>query len=181
MIIIETPRLILRTWEDADFEPMCRINQDPEVMRYFPDLQDRVETKQFIHKVNAHFDQYGYGLYATQLKETGEFIGFIGLLNVIFIAHFTPAVEIGWRLALAHWGRGYATEGAKAVLDYAFNTLAIPEIVSFTTVENQRSRRVMEKIGLKHDPADDFDHPNLTTDSPLLRHVLYRLGNPKNT
>ncbi|PCI75540.1 GNAT family N-acetyltransferase [Candidatus Aerophobetes bacterium] len=175
MKILETERLILRTWIDTDLQPMCAINQDPKVMQYFPSLQDLDATKHLITKINAHFDTYGYSLYAAVRKDTDEFIGFIGLLNVNFKAHFTPATEIGWRLASNQWGQGFATEGAKAVLDYAFKTLEIPEIVSFTATDNAPSKRVMEKIGLSRQKSDDFDHPKLNDNSPLKRHVLYRL------
>ena len=173
--IIETDRLILRTWHDDDLQPMLVINQDPKVMEYFPGLQDLEMTKKFIDKVNAHLENHGYSLYATVRKDTNEFIGFIGLLIADFESHFTPATEIGWRLSPHHWGQGFATEGAKAVLDFAFKELKIPEIVSFTAAGNAKSIRVMQKIGLQHNEADDFDHPKLDNTSPLKRHVLYRL------
>jgi len=181
MKIIETNRLILRTWEDYDLHAMLKINQDPKVMEYFPSLQDLEMTKNFIDKVNAHFENHGYSLYATVRKDTNEFIGFIGLLIADFESHFTPATEIGWRLSSTHWGKGFATEGAKAVLDYAFKELKIPEIVSFTAAGNAKSIRVMQKIGLQHNEADDFDHPKLDDESPLKRHVLYRLSREKYT
>lgn len=174
MKILETERLILRTWND-DLQPMLAINQDPKVMEYFPSLQDLEMTKNFIDKVNAHFENHGYSLYATVRKDTNEFIGFIGLLIADFKAHFTPATEIGWRLSSKHWGKGFATEGAKAVLDYAFRELKIPEIVSFTAAGNAKSIRVMQKIGMQHNAGDDFDHPKLDDTSPFKRHVLYRL------
>ena len=173
--IIETDRLILRTWRDEDLESMLAINQDPKVMEYFPELQDLDTTKNFIDKVNAHFENHGYSLYAAVRKDTNEFIGFIGLLMADFESHFTPTTEIGWRLSSNHWGQGFATEGAKAVLDYAFRELKIPEIVSFTAAGNAKSIRVMQKIGLQHNEADDFDHPKLDDTSPLKQHVLYRL------
>lgn len=175
-IIIETDRLILRTWLDNDLQPMLAINQDPKVMEYFPSLQDLEMTKNFIDKVNAHFEKHSYSLYATVRKDTGEFIGFIGLLIADFDAHFTPATEIGWRLSSKHWGQGFATEGAKAVLDYAFRELKIPEIVSFTAEGNAKSVKVMQKIGLRHNENDDFDHQKLDDTNPLKRHVLYRLN-----
>lgn len=174
-IILETDRLILRTWESADVQPMFQINQDPNVMEYFPGLQGLEDTQQFISKLNKHFEEYGYSLYACERKDSHEFIGFIGLLVLAFDASFTPTTEIAWRLSSAHWGQGFATEGASAVLKYAFNILNIPEIVSFTATGNVKSIRVMEKIGLHHNENDDFDHPNLANDSPLKRHVLYRL------
>lgn len=176
MKILETERLILRTWKPSDCQPMLDINQDPQVMEYFPRLQDLATTKKLIETINEHQKEHNFSLYATELKETNEFIGFIGLITIDFDAHFTPAVEIGWRLSRAHWGKGYAPEGARVVLDYGFRELHLPEIVSVTAVENKKSRRVMEKIGLHYDPADDFDHPKLADDSPLKRHVVYRLS-----
>ncbi|MDF1646345.1 MAG: GNAT family N-acetyltransferase [Legionellaceae bacterium] len=176
MKILETERLILRTFEVSDFDGMLAINQDPQVMAHFPGLVDAVGTQTLIDKINQHYTEYGYSLYAVELKSTGEFIGFVGLLTPGFDAHFTPNTEIGWRLSQRHWGFGYAPEAAHAVLAYAFNILELPELVSFTVVNNSNSRRVMEKIGLKHDEKDDFNHPNLSADSPLSRHVLYRLS-----
>ncbi len=179
--ILETDRLILRTWVDEDLESMFAINQDPKVMEYFPSLQNLEMTKNFIDKVNTHFENHGYSLYASARKDTKEFIGFIGLLIADFESHFTPATEIGWRLSSNHWGQGFATEGAKAVLDYAFRELKIPEIVSFTAAGNSKSIKVMQKIGLQHNERDDFDHPKLEDTSPLKRHVLYRLSREKYT
>lgn len=174
-IILTTDRLILRTWQASDFEPMCEINQDPTAMEFFPSTQDRKQTSQLIEKIEQHYQQYGYTLYAVELKDSGGFIGFVGLLTPQFEAHFTPNTEIGWRLSAKHWGKGYAPEAAKAVLDFAFNQLNLPEVVSFTSKLNLRSIRVMEKIGLHHDANDDFDHPNLDANDPLAHHVLYRL------
>ena len=175
-IMIETDRLILRTWRESDLQQMLTINQDPKVMEYFPGLQDLEATTNFITKVNNHFDKPGYSLYATTRKDTSEFIGFIGLLIANFEAHFTPATEIGWRLSSKHWDKGFATEGAQAVLNHAFRELKIPEIVSFTAEGNAQSIKVMQKIGLRHHANDDFDHPKLEDTSPLKRHVLYRLS-----
>lgn len=174
-IILETERLILRTWTPEDVGPMAEISQDPQVMRYFPALQNLKQTQQLIEKVMAHYREHGFTLYALELKSDGTFIGFTGLLTPDFEAHFTPAVEIGWRLASAYWGRGYATEAARCVLHHAFMDIGLEEVVSFSAVANAQSRRVMEKIGLHHNPKDDFDNPKLAADSPLRRHVLYRL------
>ena len=181
MKILETDRLILRTWHDEDLQPMLAINQDPKVMEYFPELQDLEATKKLIVRINSHFEKYGYTVYATERKDSGEFIGFIGLFTPEFESHFTPSTEIGWRLSSNHWGQGFATEGAKAVLDYAFRELKMPEIVSFTAAGNAKSIRVMQKIGLQHNETDDFDHPKLDDESPLKRHVLYRLSREKYT
>src|SRR3954468_23262661 len=167
--MIETPRLILRPWRDSDREPFARMNADPRVMEFFIEPLTREESDAALGRVAAHHDRYGFGLLAAELRATNEFIGFIGLSVPAFQAHFTPCVEIGWRIAYDHWGRGLATEGARAVL-----ATAAGEVVAFTSVGNTRSRRVMEKLGLTHDPADDFDHPRIPEGHPLRRHVLYR-------
>ena len=175
-IILQTERLILRTWEEFDFYAMTSINMDSKVCEFLPGTVNRDDTKAAIARWQKHYHDKGYTLYAVELKSTHEMIGFLGLMTPSFEAHFTPAVEIGWRLASKHWNQGYATEGAKAVLHYAFTQIGLDEVVSFTVVNNLASQRVMEKIGLKHNPIDDFEHPNLDKDSPLKRHVLYRLN-----
>jgi len=144
-------------------------------MEFFPACLSRAESDAGVDRIHAHFARHGFGLYAAELRQTGEFIGYVGLAVPNFTAPFTPCVEIGWRLAASHWGRGLATEGARAVLAYAFEELRLAEIVSFTVPANLRSRRVMEKIGMTRDAGDDFDHPNLAEGHPLRRHVLYRL------
>ncbi len=171
---IETPRLLLRAWREKDLAPFAALNADPRVMEYFPSILTRAESDALAARIAEHFDQHGFGVWAAELRATGEFVGFIGLNIPGFSAHFTPCVEIGWRLAFEHWGRGLATEGARAVLGQAFTTLRLPEVVSFTTAANLRSRRVMEKIGMERDPQDDFDHPLLERGHPLRPHVLYR-------
>jgi len=176
MIILQTERLILRTWQQTDIEVMTEINQDPKVCEFLPGIGDQVTTEAFVHRMIQHYHDHGFTLYAVEIEATHAFIGFVGLSIPSFQAHFTPAVEIGWRLASQYWGEGYATEAAKAVLHYAFTELGLDEIVSFTVVNNKASRRVMEKIGLQHEANDDFDHPKLDDDSPLKRHVLYRLS-----
>jgi RimJ/RimL family protein N-acetyltransferase len=129
-----------------------------------------------VRRIREHFEAHGYGIWAAELPGVASFIGFIGLAIPGFEAHFTPCVEIGWRLARAHWGQGYASEGALAALDFGFDRLGLKEIVSFTTTTNLRSRRVMERIGMARRAGDDFDHPNLPESHPLRRHVLYRIG-----
>lgn len=171
---LETERLILRRWRAEDREPFARMNADPAVMEYFPALLTRDESDAAVDRIVAGFAANGFGLWAAELKATGEFIGFIGLSIPRFRAHFTPCVEIGWRLAAAYWGRGFATEGARAAADYGFGALGLKELVSFTAAQNMRSRRVMEKIGMTHDESDDFDHPALPEGHWLGRHVLYR-------
>ncbi len=175
MTDLRSDRLLLRRWRDADREPFARMNADPAVMEHFPALLSRAESDAMVDKVEARFDDRGYSLWAAELCATGEFIGFVGLSVPAFHAHFTPCIEIGWRLAPAHWGKGLATEGARAVARHAFEAIGLHEIVSFTVPANVRSRGVMEKLGMTHDERDDFDHPNLPPGHPLRRHVLYRL------
>jgi RimJ/RimL family protein N-acetyltransferase len=170
---LRTDRLLLRQWRESDREPWAAMNADPEVMRYFPATQSRAETDAALDRFRTGLAERSWGIWAVELD--GGFLGFTGLAVPRFDAHFMPATEIGWRFARHAWGNGYATEAARAVLSYAFDELELPEVVSFTTVDNTPSRRVMERIGMTHDPVDDFDHPNLEADSPLLRHVLYRL------
>ncbi len=172
--MIETPRLLLRRWRAEDREPFYRINSDPLAMRYFQSTLSRAESDALADRIEAGFDQRGFGLWAAELGETGAFGGYIGLWVPAFEAHFTPCVEIGWRLAPDLWKQGLATEGARAVLQHAFESLGLAEVVSFTTTANLASRRVMEKIGMTRDPADDFDHPRFPEGHPLRRHVLYR-------
>ena len=178
--MIETARLLLRHWKLDDREPFFRINSDPRVMEFMPKLLSRAESDLFVERIENHFRKYSFGLYALELREDRSFIGFVGLSVPGFEAHFTPCVEIGWRLAANQWGQSLATEGAQAVLIHAFEVLKLEEVVSFTTATNARSRRVMEKIGMTHKSADDFDHPNLPEGHPLRPHVLYRVQRPAN-
>jgi RimJ/RimL family protein N-acetyltransferase len=147
-------------------------------MEFFPALLTPEETDAGIARVQNHFNRHGFGFYAAEFRENETFIGFVGLNIPSFDAPFMPAVEIGWRLAFDFWGRGLATEGARAVIDHAFKTLGLTSLVSFTVPANMRSRRVMEKLGMVHDSTGDFDHPNLPVGHPLQRHVLYRLSAP---
>ena len=171
---LHTARLLLRRWRPSDHEPFARINSDPRVMQHYPAPLTPAESDAFIGRIEAHFDRHGFGLWAAELRPSALFLGYIGLAIPAFHAHFTPCVEIGWRLHADHWGQGLATEGAHQVLHHAFTALALPEIVSFTSPENLRSIRVMQKLGMTRNPADDFDHPSLPKDHPLRRHVLYR-------
>lgn len=171
-----TKRLMLRPWQESDLEPFVAINADPRAMEYFPGVRGREETASEYHRIIKHFAKYGWGLWAVTLIDNPTFMGFIGLNQIDSVFPFAPAVEIGWRLAPDYWGKGYATEGAMAVLKYGFATVKLSEIVAFTTEHNMRSRNVMEKIGMHHNPKDDFDHPKLPEGHPLRRHVLYRLG-----
>ena len=174
--ILETERLLLRPWRDDDLEPFAALNADPRVMEHFPSLLDRAQSDAAAGRVRAHFEEHGFGLWAVEVPDTCSFVGFVGLAVPRFEAPFTPCVEIGWRLAHEHWGRGYAPEGARAALRFGFEPLGLEEIVSMTVPANVRSQRVMEKIGMTRDGQGDFDHPLIPEGDPLRRHVLYRLS-----
>lgn len=172
---LRTKRLMLRRWRPEDRAPFAAMNADPRVMEHFPSLLSREESDTRVTGIEAHFERHGFGLWAVEIVGVAPFAGFVGLSIPGFQAPFMPCVEIGWRLAFEHWGRGYATEGATAALTFGFETLNLPEIVSFTVPANVRSRRVMKKLGMTHNPMEDFDHPVLPEGHPLRRHVLYRL------
>lgn len=171
--IFESSRLGFRMWQELDRELFANMNASNEVMRYFPKTLDYKETDDFLHRIQKHFEETGYGLWAVEIKDTKEFIGFIGLLTATFEAEFTPCVEIGWRLDNKYWNNGYATEGAKACLEYGFNKLNLNSIYSFTAETNKPSENVMKKIGLKK--VGEFDHPKVEDGSPLKHHVLYKI------
>jgi RimJ/RimL family protein N-acetyltransferase len=175
---IRTERLHLRAWREEDLAPFAAMNADPAVMEFFPRPLDRAESDAAVARIRDHFARHGFGLWAVEAPGVAEFIGFVGLAVPRFEAHFTPCVEIGWRLAREHWGRGYATEAARAVLEFGFRDRALEEIVSFTASVNVRSRAVMERIGMTRSPGDDFDHPAIPEGHPLRRHVLYRARRP---
>lgn len=175
MRVLTTERLVLRRWRESDYEPFAEMNADPRVMEFMPALLSGTQSDTLIHRISNGFERHGFGLCAAEHRSTGAFIGFIGLSVPTFEAHFTPAVEIGWRLGSAWWGQGLATEGAREILRYAFEEVALPSLVSFTVPANVRSRRVMEKLGMAHDSSDDFDHPGVPPGHPLRRHMLYRL------
>lgn len=175
---LRTERLVLREWRDEDLEPFAVLNADPEVMRFMPKLLSRDECATRIQNIREHFRDHGFGLWAVEVCNVTPLIGFVGLSIPRFEMPFTPCVEIGWRLAREAWGQGFATEAARAAVVFGFNELGLQEIVSFTVPENVRSRRVMERLGMTHDPAGDFDHPLLVEGHPLRRHVLYRLPRP---
>ena len=170
---LETPRLILRRWRPADHAAFAELNADPEVMRHFPATVDRAGSDGMIARIEKGFDHLGYGLYAVEVKGGSPFVGYVGLMPVRAPNPLAPAVEIGWRLARRAWGRGYASEAARACLDLAFDHLGLEEVVSFTAVANAPSRAVMARIGLRADPSRDFDHPALEMGHPLRRHVLH--------
>jgi RimJ/RimL family protein N-acetyltransferase len=169
-----TDRLILRRWRDADRAPFAAMNADPEVMRYFMKSLDRAESDAFIDRIERHFEEHGWGLWALERLDTGMFIGYAGPWPVTFDAHFAPAVEVGWRLDRSAWGHGFATEAAKAAVADAYRRAGIPEILSFTATSNERSWRVMERLGMHRVAGGDFEHPWVTVGHELQSHVLYR-------
>jgi len=173
---LRTERLVLRQWVVSDREPYAALNTDAETMRYFPARLSSAESDAMVDRATASLESNGWGLWA--VEHNGEFLGFTGLAVPAFDARFTPAVEVGWRFARSAWGHGFATEAARAAVAFGFEQLGLAEIVSFTTRANQRSRAVMERIGMTTDPADDFLHPRLDPADPLRPHVLYRLPAP---
>jgi ribosomal-protein-alanine N-acetyltransferase len=173
---LTTERLVLRGWRASDRAPFAALNADPRVMRFLGPLLSRPASDAVADRIEAHFAERGFGLWALEAPGVAPFLGFVGLSVPRFDAHFTPCVEVGWRLAAEHWGRGYATEGARAALQFGFERAALREIVSFTACDNRASRAVMERLGMARDPRDDFAHPALAPDDPLRPHVLYRLA-----
>jgi RimJ/RimL family protein N-acetyltransferase len=174
--VIETPRLILRGWRDEDYEPFAALNADPEVMRHFPATHTRSESDALANMNRMHIDDHGWGLWAVERKLDQAFLGFVGLANPRLPNPMHGQTEIGWRLAQHAWGRGYASEAARASLDFGFNELGLAEIISFTATENLRSQAVMQRIGMTHRPDRDFDHPSLPKGHRLERHVLYAIS-----
>jgi RimJ/RimL family protein N-acetyltransferase len=175
-VTIETERLILRQWRDGDREAFAALNADPVVMEFFPATRTRAQADAVLDILIDHIGKHGFGFWALELRETGENIGFTGLQHTDLEARFCPAVEIGWRLARPHWGKGYATEAARASLDVAFNALKLDEVVSFAVETNLRSRKVMERIGMVHQPEFDFAHPGIDPQSPIAPHAFYRIS-----
>lgn len=179
VFVIETDRLVLRTWKESDIEPFYAINQDDKVFEFLINRMTAIEEvqKAFIAR-NTMFTEKGYCRFAAELKSTGQLIGLIGISDVSFQAHFTPAVGIGWRLGSQYWRNGYATEGAQAVIDYAFKVVGLDEIVGFTTPTNHKSIRIMEKLGMTFDHEDDFFYPFVSSDNSLGAQRLYKIQNP---
>ncbi|HEY5348487.1 MAG TPA: GNAT family N-acetyltransferase [Candidatus Lustribacter sp.] len=173
--MLETPRLLLRPWRDSDVAAWVAMSADPRVMEFFPATLERAQAELMVHGLRTRLERDGYGWWALEVKGGAAFAGAIVLQDIPFEAHFTPATEVGWWLARQHWGHGYATEGARAALDFAFGELRRSEVIAITTPANVRSRRVMERLGMTHDPVDDFEHPGIRVGNPLRRHVLYRL------
>jgi RimJ/RimL family protein N-acetyltransferase len=169
------PRVQLRRWRTEDRDSFAAMNSDPRVMEFFRSPLTRSDSDAMAERIERHFDEYGFGLWALEIPGVAPFIGFAGLAWARFDAHFTPAVEIGWRLAFPYWGHGYATEAARLALAFGFEILALEEAVSFTAAGNRRSRAVMERLGMRRDPAGDFDYPGFPEGHPMRRHVLYRI------
>jgi RimJ/RimL family protein N-acetyltransferase len=178
-ILLRTPRLLLRPWRDEDIAAFAEMSADPVVMEYLLPLSDRgLSAESWVARARAHWDEHAFGQWVVELPGVAYFIGVVGLGVVSYQAPFTPAVEVAWRLTRPYWGRGYATEAAGAAVDYGFGKLGLSEIVALTVPANQRSRRVMEHLGMTRSPEDDFDHPRVPK-GRLKRHVLYRLSDPK--
>ncbi|HEV7203722.1 MAG TPA: GNAT family N-acetyltransferase [Jatrophihabitans sp.] len=172
---LRTERLLLRHWRDDDAATFAGLNADPDVMRHFPAPLTRAESDAFAARIRDGLATDAFGLWAVEVPGVAPFIGYVGLVEQRFEAPFTPAVEVGWRLAADYWGRGYAPEAARAALGHGFDTVGLDEIVSMTTVANSASRRVMEKVGLTRDLGGDFEHPRVPEGSPIRPHVLYRM------
>ena len=174
MIEIDTPRLRLRQWRASDVVPFAAMNADPRVMEYFPELMRPPESRAVARRIRDLIAERGWGLWAVEVRGGARFIGFVGLHVPSPELPCSPCVEIGWRLAPAHWGHGYATEAARGVLEVGFARLGLDEIVSFTARQNLRSQAVMQRLGMTRD-ADTFEHPAVPPGNPLREHVLYRL------
>lgn len=173
---LRTERLLLRRWRSSDREPFALLNARPSVMEHFAATLSREESDALLVRIEAHHERHGFGVWAVEIPGVASCVGFLGLTVPRFEAHFTPCVEIGWRFDEPYWGRGYATEGARAAATFGFDALHLEEIVSFTVPANTRSRRVMEKLGMTRAPVDDFDHPAFAEGNRLRQHVLYRLS-----
>lgn len=175
IIELETARLRIRQWRDEDRDPFADLNADPRVMEFFPGPLDHSESNSLMERCRSLVAEQGWGFWAVETRERREFIGFVGLNVPAYQLPFSPCVEIGWRLGARHWGKGYATEAAKEALRVGFEQLGFQEIVSFTAVDNQRSRAVMERLKMK-DTQETFEHPKIAVGNPLRLHCLYRLS-----
>lgn len=174
---IRTPRLLLRPWRDEDYAPYAALNADPEVRRWWSaGVLSRADSDAQAASLRKHIEEHGFGFWAIDVPGVAPFIGFVGLQHERDNLPFAPTVEAGWRLARAFWGQGFALEAARAATEDGFARFQFPEIVAYAVEGNKASRRVMERLGMSHDPADDFDHPHHAADDPLRRHVLYRLA-----
>ena len=174
-MVLRTARLILREPRDDDLEAFAAMSADADVMRFFPWLMDREASAAHLARVRAHFAEHGFGRWAVEAPGIAPFVGLVGLMRVTFEAAFTPAVEIGWRIARPFWRRGYASEAAEAAIADGFGRLGLDEIVAYTVPANAPSRALMRRLGMVRDPACDLDHPAVPEGHPLRRHVVYRL------
>lgn len=172
---LATERLLLRRWRAGDEAPFAALNGDPEVMEHFPGVLSARESAALIARNEELLETLGYGLWAVELRASGVLIGAVGLIDVNIDLPLAPAVEIGWRIARGFWGRGLALEAATAARTHGFDTLGLAALVSYTAARNRRSRRLMERLGMSREPAEDFLHPLLDPGDPLAPHVLYRL------
>ncbi len=175
-VTLSTERLILRQWQPEDRAPFAALNADPEVMEFFPAPLTREESDRLAGGFAQHIETHGYGRWVVEERTSSAFLGFVGLSSPAYTTHFTPCTEIAWRLGRAAWGQGFASEAAREALRFGFRELGLPEIVSFTAVENERSQRVMQRLGMQRDLAGDFEHPSLAPGHPLRPHVLYRMS-----
>lgn len=177
-VLLRTSRLLLRRWREEDVAAFAEMSANPAVMEFLRPLSEAGACAAWVARARAHWQQHGFGQWVVEIPDEASFIGVVGLATISYPAHFTPAVEIAWRLAPDFWRRGYASEAARAALDYGFNQLGLSEIVAVTVPANLRSRAVMERLGMTRRPEQDFDHPNVP-EGPLKRHVLYRRPNPR--
>lgn len=175
-VTLHTPRLTLRPWREQDLEPLFALNGDADSMRHFPSVLTRAESDAWAARLQAHFDTHGWGFWVVEERDGAPFVGVVGLLNIPWQAHFTPAVEIGWRIAPGHRRRGFAEEAARAALDFGFGTVGLAEIVAFTIPANEASSRLMERLGMT--PDGRFDHPRLPEGHAMRQHLLYRMPAP---
>ncbi|GLU48416.1 GNAT family N-acetyltransferase [Nocardiopsis ansamitocini] len=176
---LRTERLLMRRWCDRDRQPFAAINTDPVVMEFFPARRSREQSDDSIDRYELHFEIYGFGPWALEVVDSGEFIGFTGLSNVGFTADFTPAVNVDWRLARHAWGQGYATEAGRAALEFGFTEVGLTEVVAMAAAANRRSQAVMRRLGMRRDTTADFTNPDLGAGHPFASHVLYRLSRPE--
>ncbi|MCB9586206.1 MAG: GNAT family N-acetyltransferase [Polyangiaceae bacterium] len=175
-MILRTERLVMRPFVEADAEAFAKINADPQVMEHYPAPLSRGESDALLDRINTSFRENGFGVWALELGSSSALLGYTGLAIPTWENHLTPCVEVGWRLGREHWGNGYASEAARAALEVAFTDLGLSEVLSFTSLPNHRSARVMQRIGMRRDEASDFAHPNLPADHPLSRHIVYRIS-----